>query len=664
LKKILIFTAGFGEGHNTAARNIQAGIEFLEEEEAHVEVIDLFDSCYGKFNDFVRKAYLNAINNTPLIWQGIYAMLDHTNLVEKNLAALTRLRQALDQLLHESQPDVVISTYPVYNYLIEEIYRERPRHFTQVTVVTDSISVNSLWYRSTSDYYLVPNEETAEVFRGVGIKDDKLRVLGFPVQLAFIHQQDLAPLPDLAHGGRPRVLYLINSGKKKAPKVIEQLLSHPNWDLTIAVGRDVKFQKEITALVQGQEARVTVLGWTSKVPELMMTHHAVISKAGGATVQEAIAACIPMIVNQVVPGQEEGNYELLKRINAGALAQKSKDIESWLDRAFADGGQLCTLWRQNLQKVSKPDSTLQIARFILEQAIPENVPPREFGGFKRSAERRAAARKNLPNISPREKKLLLCDFHTHTTYSDGKLTVSEIVDFYGQRGFDALCITDHLIDPAKLIGQMVQLSGMVLSPQQVPEYFETIEKEKKRAWKKYDLMLFTGIEFNKDGYRAKSSAHLLGIDLTAPINPTLSLKEIIGEIHAQGGLAVASHPHKFQTAWGKNTLYLWEQQAEYAPLLDAWEVANRDDLFTPVGLKRLPFLANSDFHKPKHIESWKTLLFCEKEREAIKQCIRLNRDVALTLYRDQKFAANIQPASQSQHPHPHPSLIHFPPVAA
>jgi hypothetical protein len=72
----------------------------------------------------------------------------------------------------------------------------------------------------------------------------------------------------------------------------------------------------------------------------------------------------------------------------------------------------------------------------------------------------------------------------------------------------------------------------------------------------------------------------------------------------------------------------------FAPLIDAWEIANRNNIFTPVGLKRLAFLANSDFHKPKHIYSWKTLLRCPKDPEAIKACIRKNEQVAITLYRD------------------------------
>ena len=48
-----------------------------------------------------------------------------------------------------------------------------------------------------------------------------------------------------------------------------------------------------------------------------------------------------------------------------------------------------------------------------------------------------------------------------------------------------------------------------------------------------------------------------------------------------------------------------------------WEAANRDDLFSVTSLKHYPYVANSDFHKPKHLYSWKTLLRCEKNWEAI-----------------------------------------------
>jgi hypothetical protein len=83
-------------------------------------------------------------------------------------------------------------------------------------------------------------------------------------------------------------------------------------------------------------------------------------------------------------------------------------------------------------------------------------------------------------------------------------------------------------------------------------------------------------------------------------------------------------------------------------VIDAWEIANRNNLFTPVSQRRLPFLANSDFHKPKHIYSWKTLLNCEKNAEAIKECIRRNENVSITLYRGDETSVAVELPSRAQ----------------
>ena len=56
-------------------------------------------------------------------------------------------------------------------------------------------------------------------------------------------------------------------------------------------------------------------------------------------------------------------------------------------------------------------------------------------------------------------------------------------------------------------------------------------------------------------------------------------------------------------------------------------------------LKHFPYVANSDFHKPKHLYSWKTLLRCEKNWEAIARALRSNVDVALTLFRNGEWVA-------------------------
>jgi processive 1,2-diacylglycerol beta-glucosyltransferase len=632
VKKILILTAGFGDGHNAAARALRDAIE-LADEGAKAEILDLFADSYGAFNTLARKTYLGLVTYTPKLWGQIYSLMENP-FVEKQLGGFSRLQDMLEKILAETQPDCVVSVYPVYGHIIKKIYashHERPFKF--ITVVTDSITINSAWFKAPADYFCVPNEASADVLRAAGISEKQIQILGFPVSPLFAKNKNELPQPT---GNEPRrVLYIINTGKKKAGKAIDRLLDIDDVHLTITCGRDPELRAKLTDRTQDFGDRVKILGWTNQMPELMMSHHLVISKAGGATVQEAIAARCPMIVNQVIPGQEEGNAELIEKFNLGAVVEKNKEVAEAVEFAFEKKAELWNEWRKNLKRISKPDAARDIAELILEESENENPRRKPVKLFEANPSR--VMRAEIPsngnglNTSP---QMLLCDFHIHTNYSDGKLSVPEIIDFYGERGFDCICITDHLADPKRLLGKLSELANMTLAQEQIGEYFSVIARERERAWRRYKMLVMTGIEFNKDGYSRKTSAHLLGVDLKAPIDASLDIPEIIARIHSQGALAIASHPHIMKSEWGKNTLYLWENQEKFAPLLDAWEIANRNNIFNDIGLKRLPFIANSDFHKPKHIYSWKTLIHCEKDYEAIKDCIRRNEHVAITLYRD------------------------------
>ncbi len=635
MKKVLILTAGFGDGHNTAARNIAEAID-LTSEEAKVEVLDLLESSLGTFNGIVKKAYLGIVQYAPSVWGGIYAWLDNSQFLDQHLGGYKRLRNGLEDILKETQPDCVVSTYPLYAHLIHEMYRDhRERAFRLITVITDSISINACWYRSPSDIYCVANDMTRDVLLAANVPAEKIHVLGFPVSPMF--NQAIAPVNAPVAGEPRKLLYIINSGKKKAGRAIERLLELPKVQLTITVGRDAELKSELLERTKLYADRVRILGWTNQMPELLLGSHLVIAKAGGATVQEALAARCPMIINQVLPGQEQGNAELIKRYELGTVVTKNREVVEQVEAAFANDGALWKRWRRNIQPFSKPDAALRLAELVLaecEWSDPARKRLQLFASPVPTVMKPAAA---AP--LPESERMLLCDFHIHSNYSDGRLAVPEIIDFYGSRGFDCICITDHVSDPRRLIGKLTKLSNLTLAPDQYEEYFAVLERERQRAWRKYRMIVMAGVEFNKDGYLPKSSAHLLGIGLTGPIDPRLELEDLIGQIHLQGGLAVASHPHKAKSIWGKNTLYLWEHQARFTPIIDAWEIANRDDIFNPVGLKRLPFLANSDFHKPKHIYSWKTLLYCAKEADAIKECVRQNQHVAITLYRQQGVMA-------------------------
>jgi len=73
-----------------------------------------------------------------------------------------------------------------------------------------------------------------------------------------------------------------------------------------------------------------------------------------------------MIINQVVPGQEEGNAQLITQTNSGTVALSNDEVIAALTRAFADDGKLLQEWSENIAKISRPAASHEIANFLLE----------------------------------------------------------------------------------------------------------------------------------------------------------------------------------------------------------------------------------------------------------------------------------------------------------
>jgi processive 1,2-diacylglycerol beta-glucosyltransferase len=324
-------------------------------------LLDLFATASPALNAIVRGAYLTAINRTPRLWQRVYDWMDRSTLLPRAFRLLGRDLRILAREIARERPGAICSTYPVYAFLLERLRRQGRLGAPHFNIVTDSISINSLWWRAGCSGWFVPNAETAEVLGRSGVPAGKVCVSGFPVTLFFARNAGLYAPPDLSSGAPPRVLQIINSGARNAEDTARALLAQPAWEVTVAVGRDDRLRRRLERLAAGRRAPASVLGWTDAIPRLLMTHSVVVSKAGGATTQEAIAARCPMVVSQVVPGQEEGNYELLRRHGSGALAETPQAVVDALRAAFADRGAVARAWREALSPLARPNAAREIA---------------------------------------------------------------------------------------------------------------------------------------------------------------------------------------------------------------------------------------------------------------------------------------------------------------
>jgi predicted metal-dependent phosphoesterase TrpH len=231
--------------------------------------------------------------------------------------------------------------------------------------------------------------------------------------------------------------------------------------------------------------------------------------------------------------------------------------------------------------------------------------------------------------------MLLCDFHIHTTHSDGSVELGKVIDLYGQAGFDVIAITDHVVNGDNSLGKLAHRLKYSVRADNFDEYICSVRDEAKRAWDKYEMLVIPGVEISKNYLSAEKSAHIILLDIKEFIPACLEYDELFVEARSQDVITIACHPHHM-TDMSPDTLFLWQNRDKYAKYIDAWEIANRDDVFNVISLKKYPYIANSDFHKPRHLYSWKTLLNCRKETEDIKQCIKHNRGVAITLFRNEE----------------------------
>jgi processive 1,2-diacylglycerol beta-glucosyltransferase len=323
------------------------------------ELRDLFAEAYGPVNELVRRSYLALIDFAPHTWGSMYQWLDRKKDFDKEFQRLRRLKEHFAPLLDRFQPEVVVCSFPGYPNVLHQILGP-DRCCKSVVVVTDSITINAAWYRCAADYFLVANEQSAAVLHAAGVEPEKIKTFGFPVSPKFADFTHKRQFPSNNSGCR--VLYMIHAATRGAAPLVEGL-ARLNIDLTVTIGRADKLRPTIEAAAADNKAKI--LGWTDDLPRMLHESHLLIGKAGGATTQEAIAAGCPMIINHVVSGQEEGNAQLIAETDSGVVARSPREVIAQVQRAFANDAIQWREWAANISRLSRPQASLDIAKFLL-----------------------------------------------------------------------------------------------------------------------------------------------------------------------------------------------------------------------------------------------------------------------------------------------------------
>lgn len=227
---------------------------------------------------------------------------------------------------------------------------------------------------------------------------------------------------------------------------------------------------------------------------------------------------------------------------------------------------------------------------------------------------------------------LLCELHAHTRWSDGELTLPELVDLYGRNGFDVLAVTDHVVrtdDPWRAPDAVPP----GLRKETFADYLAEIAAQAERARHEYDLLLLPGCELTYNDLDPFVAAHAVAVGCRAFVGVDDGLETALIEARDAGAALVAAHPYRGEpgaASPARATQRFSRDWEELAALVDRWELFNRSELFAWVAEHRLPAVANGDFHELGHLYGWKTLLPCVKEERAVVAYLRSSRPAFLT----------------------------------
>ena len=371
-KKILILMSDTGGGHRSAAEAIAEAVHQLYGEACRVEIADPWADHTPFPINRLGQLYGPLANSCTILWKLIFRSTSN----RRGLSLLVKtfwpmVRKSLKDFLRQSNPDVIVSVHPILTHFSIRALQEANLHIPFVTVVTDLVNLHPLWLCPETDSCLVPTEPARDRALASGLPLEKLKVVGLPVGLKFVRGGgEKAALRDKLGLERDRPTILVVGGGEGVGKVykIARAIAKArvNAQLMVVAGRNKRLRRRLGKV--NWEIPTTVFGFVTNMPELMGASDAIVTKAGPATISEALITGLPILLSGFVPGQEEGNVEYVITKGVGTWAEKPQRIAATLAQWLQPENETLTHMTQKARRLGRPQAALDIAAEIFNLA--------------------------------------------------------------------------------------------------------------------------------------------------------------------------------------------------------------------------------------------------------------------------------------------------------
>jgi 1,2-diacylglycerol 3-beta-galactosyltransferase len=369
-KKVLILTADAGFGHRSAANAISAAISEKYGKFCQVDIVNpLEDRRVAFFLRDSQSDYDKIVREIPELYKFGYNASDSAvpvALVESSMTVL--LFEVMSDILETYRPGVILSTYPFYQAPLTSIFAIRNRWIPYYTVITDLATIHRLWFSSSVDALMVPNEVVRDLAISQSVPPEKLIVTGIPVHPDIYHEERSKKEIRANLGWDPDLPTFLAVGSKRVEGMLNilQVFNHFGLplQLVVAAGKDENLYEQLKKIEW--HIPVHLYEYTDQMPSFMLAADAIICKAGGLVVTESLACGLPLMLIDIIPGQETGNADYVIQNGAGDLAPDAMTALEVLSHWMQNGARLLKLRSEIACKLGKPQAAYTIADIAWE----------------------------------------------------------------------------------------------------------------------------------------------------------------------------------------------------------------------------------------------------------------------------------------------------------
>jgi 1,2-diacylglycerol 3-beta-galactosyltransferase len=375
MKQILILTADYGYGHRSAAKAIAEALQETHGEDCKVEIVNpLDDPRAPAFFRENQHDYDKMVREMPELYKLGYQVSESRLVGDLIKSTYTlSLFNVLRAIIRQKQPDVIVCTYLFYQGILSAVFASEKQHIPLLTVVTDLETVQSLWFHPVADLCLVPTKTVYDLAIAAGLPPEKVKITGIPVRPELMKgNQDQASLRQ-SLGWRPDLFTILAVGSKRIEHLYDALrvLNHSGLPLQLVVvagGDDELYQR-----FQETEWHVEThcYNFVAEMGTFMRAADCILSKAGGLIVSEALACGLPMILVDVIPGQETGNANHVVSGNAGVLARDPIEVLETMCHWLEADWRLYRQQAQNARRIGYPRAAYDVAELVWAAGSPD-----------------------------------------------------------------------------------------------------------------------------------------------------------------------------------------------------------------------------------------------------------------------------------------------------